>query len=299
MTALHEVAAFVPPSVPLASLGDHLGLSPMDVRVFERLHGLRDVAMATGTDWPDQVLAAAERLTGLPAYADRIRYVIAARSELPMAYTRPFPLHDIAAKLGLPDDVICFALAEHACASGLLAVHTAGRLLARDAVPGGLALVLTGEKASLPEVQHIPNQTIMAEGAAAVVVGDGGDRDRVLAYASRTGDGVVSYQDSYHDVFVDAMNEAVATAGLTWDDITVVLPHNVNRVSWVRIARQLGLPIERIFLDNVPKQAHSFSSDAFINYADVTAAGGLRPGDAYMMTASGVNTVASVMVLRH
>ncbi len=289
----------VPAAVPLASLGEHLGLAPMDVRVFQRLHGLENVLMDADRDYAEQMVEAAAGLRGLADDADRIRYVIAARSELPVSHTQPFPLREIAIKLGLRDDVICFVVAEHACASGLLAIDLAGRLLSRDIQTGSLALVLTGEKASSPEVQHIPDITIMAEGAAAVIVSADGDRDRLLSYVSRTGDGSTTYQEGYADTFAAALDEAVRAAGLTWDDVTVVLPHNVNRVSWVRVARILGLPVDRVHLDNVPAQAHSFSADSFINYADVTASGRLRPGDAYVMAASGINTVASAMVFRH
>ncbi len=299
MTAIHEIAVSVPAGVPLASLAESLGLSSMDVRVFRRLHGLDRVAMATGQTWTEQMLRAASGLTTLTAEAGRVRYLIAARSALPLSYTRAFPLSDIAATLGLRDDVICFALAEHACASGLLAIDLAGRMLARDRDPEALALVLAGEKAGPPEMQHIPNTSILAEGSAAVIVSADGGRDRVLSYASRTGDGTTSYDESYHDTVATTLDEAVAAAGLGWDDVKIVLPHNVNRVSWVRIAGILGLPIERIYLDNVPAFAHSFSADPFINYIDARSAGRLEPGDAYVMAAAGIRTVASAMVVRH
>jgi 3-oxoacyl-[acyl-carrier-protein] synthase-3 len=300
VTALREVAVHVPPSVPLASLADHLGLTTMDVRVFKRLHGLENVAMADGLDWPAQLLAAANGLTGLAADAHRVRYVIAARSELPAARRDPFPLAGVAAKLGLPDDVICFVLAEHACGSALLGIDLAGRLLARDREPGALALVFAGEKASDPRVQLIPDMTVMAEGSAAVLVEADGERDRVLSYASATPEtDDTSYEDGYPDRLGEVMTEAVSRAGLTWDDIELILPHQVNKVSWVRTMRQLDRPIELVRTDNIAAQAHSFSADSFINYADARSAGSLRPGAAYLMTASGIHSVVSAMVLRH
>ena len=48
MTAIREIAVSVPAGVPLASLAEGLGLSSMDVRVFQRLHGLDRVATAVG-----------------------------------------------------------------------------------------------------------------------------------------------------------------------------------------------------------------------------------------------------------
>jgi 3-oxoacyl-[acyl-carrier-protein] synthase III len=92
------------------------------------------------------------------------------------------------------------------------------------------------------------------------------------------------------------LRDAVHDAGLTLDDIAVILPHNVNRVSWARVARLLGLPEERVYLDNVPALGHCFSADSFINYVDARATGRLRRGDAYVMAAAGTGAVVSTMV---
>ncbi|MDF2807909.1 MAG: 3-oxoacyl-ACP synthase, partial [Cellulosimicrobium sp.] len=63
-----------------------------------------------------------------------------------------------------------WTLTQHACASALLAVDVAGRLLAADRDPDALALVLTGEKAFSPGSRLIEGTTIMGEGTAAVLV---------------------------------------------------------------------------------------------------------------------------------
>ncbi|MGW3459524.1 hypothetical protein ACWDE9_07940 [Streptomyces olivaceoviridis] len=63
-----------------------------------------------------------------------------------------------------------FAVSQHACASGLLAVDLAGPLLAADPAPDALALVLTGEKAGTGHNQSLPDVTVMGEGTAALLV---------------------------------------------------------------------------------------------------------------------------------
>ena len=50
-------------------------------------------------------------------------------------------------------------------------------------------------------------------------------------------------------------------------DIRCVLPHNINTYSWRRIAREAGIPIGLIYLDQVPRMAHCFGADTFINLA--------------------------------
>jgi 3-oxoacyl-[acyl-carrier-protein] synthase-3 len=97
----------------------------------------------------------------------------------------------------------------------------------------------------------------------------------------------------------DVAREAVREAGLGWDDIGIVLPHNVNRVSWVQIAKLIGLPLDRVYLDGIPRYGHCFAADPFLNYVAARDAGLLVPGRPYMMVAAGLGAVASAMVLCH
>jgi 3-oxoacyl-[acyl-carrier-protein] synthase-3 len=77
------------------------------------------------------------------------------------------------------------------------------------------------------------------------------------------------------------------------------LPHNVNLVSWQRLGRQIGIPVDRILLDNVPVTGHAFCADAFINYQTAARRGLLRPGDRYVIAAAGLGATFSAMVFEH
>jgi 3-oxoacyl-[acyl-carrier-protein] synthase III len=308
VTVLREVSAYRPPAVPLDALGERLGLTRLQVRTFQRLYGLDRIAMDDAATWPDLLLSAAAGLSGLAAGAARVRYVLAARV-VPFAVPRnQRPLLDVCAKLGLPH-AVSFAVTEYACASGLLAVDLAGRLLADDGDPDALALVFTGEKAFAPEVQVVPETTVMAEGAAACLVSATGPGDRVLSYVTHTrgefyrqqSDPAVAarFRDEYPAMVAGVMHEAVAAAGLDWPDIRLVLPHNVNRVSWVQIAKLAGVPLDRIHLAGVPAAGHCFAADPFLNHVAASDTGTLVPGQPYLMVAAGLGAVASAMVLRH
>ena len=60
----------------------------------------------------------------------------------------------------------------------------------------------------------------------------------------------------------------------------------------------LGIPLARVFLDNVPVTGHCFAADPFINYVSARDAGRLRPGDLYLMASVGLGATFSAMVLR-
>src|SRR5690606_28479386 len=190
MTTLVDVGAHVPTTrVPIRDLADELGLDHLELGVFERFFGLREVCTAPGDDLADLLVAAARAVPGLAGNEHRVRYVLGARTIATVAPVGVNPLHDAATRLGL-DHAVVWTLTQHACASALLAVDVAGRLLASDGDPDALALVLTGEKAFSPGSRLIEGTTIMGEGTAAVLVGADGSARRagspVLSYATRT-----------------------------------------------------------------------------------------------------------------
>ena len=167
MTALAAVASYLPRRVPIASLRDQLGLSNPELKVFLRYYGLSEVCREDEGTITDLLLAAARRLPELPGREHRIRYVLQARTH-PVVVPYPVnPLHEVAERLGL-SHAVCFAVTEHACASGLLAVDVAGRLLVDDGDPDALALILTGEKTFTRGAKFIPRIGIMGYEVSAV-----------------------------------------------------------------------------------------------------------------------------------
>jgi 3-oxoacyl-[acyl-carrier-protein] synthase-3 len=309
MTALDSVATYLPPGrVPLTDLADRLGLTTIQLRVFQRFHGLSEVRCDPDGSLLDLLLAAATRLESLRGREHLVRYVLYARA-VPVGVPYPLnPLHELCAALGL-GNAVAFTVTQQACATGLQALDAAGRLLAAEADPDALALVLAGEKTFTLESYLLPETSVFGEGSAACLVRQAGPRDRMLSYAvSQRGefdgersDVAARFQREYHTSLADAMLAAVTTAGLTLADVSVILPHNVNLVSWQRLCRRIGYPIERVVLDNVPKLGHVFCADAFINYETARDAGALRAGEPYLVAAAGAGRGAtySAMVFEH
>lgn len=310
MTSLEEVAAYLPSQrIPIEDLSDELGLTASEMKVYRRYHGLSEVRREPGGTLTDLLLAAAGKLDALRGREERVRYVVQART-MPVVVPHPVnPVHEVRDMLGL-GHATAFAVTHHACASGLLAVDLAGKLLASDGDPDALALVLTGEKTFTLAAQMVPGTAINGEGAAAVLVGTHDDRDRMLSYAARTHGRFyeclslthelsVEYQRIYTEALAEVMLAAVGKAGLDLSDLAMIFPHNVSRLSWARLAKHLGLPLERFFLDNVPVTGHCFSADPFINYRTALDLGRLRPGDRYLLATVGLGSTFSAMLFEH
>lgn len=305
MTVLAGVGAFVPEGrVPIEEPAGRLGLTAMQVKVFRRYHHLAEVARDPGGDLPGLLRGALSRLVELRGREARVRYVLHARS-LPTVAPCPYdPVRQVCEEYGLGHATV-LSIGHHACASGLLAVDAAGRLLAADGDPDALALVLTGEKAFTAEAQLVPDTSFFGEGAAACLVAPSGPRDRVLSYAVELrgefdGDApelALDFQRVYAETLAAGITAAVERAGLALGEVGLVLPHNVNRPAWHQVCRLLGYPRERVLLDNVPRTGHVFCADAFVNYRTAKARELLRPGEPYVMAAAGAGRGAAFSAL--
>ena len=317
MTALEAVSVYLPPArIPIESLAGSLGLTDMQVKLFRRFHGLREVGRDPDGSLYDLLMKAAAGLDALRGREHRVRYVLYARA-MPVVAPYPVnPLHEVCRALGL-GHALAFTVTHQSCASGLLAIDVAGRLLAADAgtadgpdgQAGPLALILAGEKAFTRAAQMFVDTTVFGEGASACLVSAFGARDRLLAYASSvrgefdsaTGENGARLQREYRPSLAEVMRQALDEAGLTLDDIRVVLPHNVNLVTWQRMCTLLKFPRDRVLLDNIAASGHVFCADMFANYTTACERGLLQPGDRYLAAAVGAGGGATfaAMVFEH
>ncbi len=309
VTALEAVAAYVPDQrVPIEDLAGELGLTTTQVKVFKRFLGLADVRRDPGGTLLDLMLAATSRLDTLRGREHQVRYVLHARATTVVTPYPVNPLHELCRALGL-DRAIAFAVNHHGCATGLLALDMAGRLVAADDDPDALALVLAGEKAFTHDAQLMPGISVFGEAATACLVRSGGHRDRLLAYTTSVHgeyagrftdhqDLVVRYEQMFPESLAEVILSALAQAGAGIDEISLILPHNVNLMAWRRSCRKIGFPVERVLLDNIPLIGHAFCADALINYATAMERGLLQPGDKYLIVAAGGATF-SAMVYEH
>nr|MDT0658204.1 3-oxoacyl-[acyl-carrier-protein] synthase III C-terminal domain-containing protein [Micromonospora sp. DSM 115978] len=305
---LRRVAAFAPDrSVTVEDLAPSLGLNRYQTRLFRRIRGLDRMRVDPDMSLLDLVSAPAEALLPACPERDRIRYLIFAHTAQDLTPTTMIAADALRERLGLRD-AEAFAVTQHACASGLLAVEVAGELLRADGDPGALALVLTGERPFTRAIQVLWNTSIIGEASSACLVSVGGEGIRVLSYAARTvgaffdgyqlaGESLHRFGSTYHVYLIEVIEEALAAAEVSLDDITMVIPHNVNVSSWVTLCNALRLDRGRVFLDNVGEYSHCSCADPFLNLATLARRGALVDGGRYLVTAVGLGATYAAMVI--
>ncbi|MFG2287178.1 3-oxoacyl-ACP synthase III family protein [Streptomyces sp. NPDC048595] len=310
LVTLEDIAAHTPErTVTVRDLAEPLGLNPSKVRLFTTMQGLKELRQDPEADLFQLVLPAARRVLDALPSKERVTYLLFAHATQQIAPHGICPARVLRRELGL-DHAVAFAVTQQNCATGMAAVDIAGELLRSDGDPDARALVVTGEKSFTPGVQLVPDTALMGEAAAACLVAVDGPGDPVRSYVTRTlgayANGVRLGKEKaaelgqiYPDRFADVMRKAVADAGLTLDDIDLLIPHNVNMMSWRQTIKAMGFPRERTYLDNIPRFSHCFASDVLLNYTTLKAEGRLVPGRHYLMASVGVGTTFAAMVFTH
>ena len=108
---------------------------------------------------------------------------------------------------------------------------------------------------------------------------------------------LTEFCSTYTSSVAGVLQEAIAKAGLELGDITMIFPHNVNLSSWQRLIRELDVPGELIYLDNVPRYGHCQCADAFLNLVSMRKEGRLEDGGIYVLVAVGLGAIYSAMVI--
>jgi 3-oxoacyl-[acyl-carrier-protein] synthase-3 len=145
---------------------------------------------------------------------------------------------------------------------------------------------------------------LMSDGASAVVVSRGGERNRVRAAVQITRglywDGESSHDQlvaAYFSVAKKAIDDGLAAAGLSVSELDLLIPHNINQKSWDILAQVMRLGRERIYTDNIARIGHVVASDNVINHLDACEAGRVRPGDRVAWFVTGFGAHWSCLVL--
>jgi 3-oxoacyl-[acyl-carrier-protein] synthase-3 len=302
---IERVAAFVPPdTLSVRDLSGELDLSPRQVRLLTRFLGLDQIAVAGDLELADMLTAAGQAALR-DTDRDEVGHLIHAHTMQHVSVSRPYLLEEVRQRLGLRR-ASAFSMSHMNCVVGLYALRVAGALLAGPPA-GGKVLVLTGDKVLAHRARLIPETTIQGDAAAACLVSAGPRGDRILGGALHVQgrfyqclDGPEDLQKEYRQIYpgslAGAIRAALENARCQPADIALVLPHNVNTLSWAQICKSAGIPGDRVYLENVPRTGHCYSSDPFINLAAARAGGQVKPGDRVVLATAGLGAAFAATV---
>ncbi|MGI9252124.1 MAG: beta-ketoacyl-ACP synthase III [Thermomicrobiales bacterium] len=98
-------------------------------------------------------------------------------------------------------------------------------------------------------------------------------------------------------VMGDAAAEAVSKAGLTFDEIDMLIPHQANSRIIEAAARRLSLPMEKVLV-NLDRYGNTSAASVPIALAEAATAGKLEEGDNLVLVAFGAGLAWAAGVVR-
>jgi 3-oxoacyl-[acyl-carrier-protein] synthase-3 len=305
VATLAAVESFFPERVvTVEERAGQLGLTPAQTHMMRRIHGLDRMNYDPDLDMLDLIMPPAVKVL---AQADpgQVRYLIHCQTMHGTASAAAETAKEIKAALGLKR-ATAFTLTQQNCAIPLSAIDIAGTLLRADGDPEALALIVTGDKPVDRNAQVVMNTCVVGDGAASCLVSLDGPGAAIRSFATvargEYSDGLRSTPEQLRasaaervSLIRQVMEEAAARAGVTIDDLQVIIPTNPNVTFWAEAVETMGLQ-GRFFLDNVPRHSHCLAADVFINYVTLRDEGRLEPGRPAMFVAIGIGMTYSAMV---
>ena len=212
-----------------------------------------------------------------------------------------YPAGRLQHELGL-SRAVAFAIGQQGCAAMLSAVRVARSLLlsgdARNVLCVGVDVVPPGARR---EVVY----NVLSDGACALLLSRPWERLRPVSFRHVTKG---YYWDSparrdeivaaYFPTARNVVRDAVAEAGLTLQDVSLVVPDNVSARSWRILLDLLDVPEERAYLGNTARKGHSISADLAVNLKDALRDRAPRPEAPVALFTFGFGANWSAAVLR-
>ena len=97
---------------------------------------------------------------------------------------------------------------------------------------------------------------------------------------------------------VESSNQVLTNAGVSPEEVALVIPHQANRRIIQAVAQRLAVPPDRVF-DNVNRYGNTSASSIGIAFDDAVRSGRLKRGDLVLLTAFGSGLTWGAMLLRY
>lgn len=181
-------------------------------------------------------------------------------------------------------NAITLGIGQAGCTGLMAAIDLAAAHLA--AHPEAQRAICVSADVLAPDAKREIIVNVISDGACAVLVERGAARNRLVTsrriskgyYWDATG----RYNEivaAYFPTAITVVRETLAAAGMTVDDVRLIIPHNVSRRSWDILMPLIGIAPERLFAENIARTGHVIAADNYINLKDALDAGRLRPGE--------------------
>ncbi len=310
MLHLSDIQCVIPEERPsLFDLSDRYAVDPAELMVFHRLYGLDRVPVCRESLLDLLSSAASQVIDRTSVRPEQVRWVVHTHTSQPHVAVGEVLLARAARRLGLSYARL-WGMTTNNCASTIVALQVIDRLLASADDDDACAILIVGDIAFTPILQIVPHSSVTGDAAVACLLRRSGGGHRVLATQTdvygqharcqwQSKDEEAEFETEYPQRLARTMSLALQQAGIGWDDVRQVIPHNINTYSWKKVAKSAGIPMQRIYLDQVPNLAHCFGADILLNWHLAERERHFRPGDYLLLATVGLGAVFAAAVVQY
>lgn len=204
-------------------------------------------------------------------------------------YLMDYPGSHLQSDFGM-DKAAVFGINQQACTSLLGSLRFAKMLLVDDPSIDSV-LCLTSDR--FPEgAYYEQSYNLISDGSAAAVVSRVESGFKIIACHGITNGGLAQANDeeaagTYFVYSHRLIQETLSKANLKLDQITWIVPQNMNIKAWQILARLLRFNEEKIYAPSRPEVGHVISGDNIINLDRLTKEGVLKSGDLILLIMAG------------
>ena len=321
---IESIAEYLPPRIASVAELDERGLLRGSADTL-RSFGFETVHLASTESNLDMAIAAAEKLIE-ESKIDRdeigmILYAAALNSSSTLwngnGGSRPgsvlnlgnvhdlfkYPGSVVQTRLDLPNAAVV-GINQVGCASIFAALRMSRALIATEDTLQAV-LCVSADKFPTGQPRDLA-YNLVSDGACAALVRRDAERNRIVECMQVT-KGALWQSDEIENEIIAAYFPTAAAliertldkAGLTIDDIALVIPHNVSLRSWEILGRLIKCPTDRIYTNNIAKVGHTTASDNLLNLRHATEAGLVEKGDFMLLFTFGYGSNWACMVVQH
>ncbi|TXH56966.1 MAG: hypothetical protein E6Q89_04825 [Bacteroidia bacterium] len=302
-----EKIAYALPVTLLDVINDYqkIGVTAAQAKVYHRLYGLQDIpTIVDHTELIDlfkylgnSILAEEDN--------DLIKYIIHVHTGALISTFGNSLVNNIKMHCGL-ENAIAFGTSFNKCSSLFSALEIAQNLLI-GCKKRSRILIISGEVAFNRDLKVVNGTTIIGDAVGALVVSLNKSSNNIIALNQML-DGnfargiwlssveIRNLEDITAKKVTTVVQQALSEANISLDDIKYVLPHNINIQGWHKLALNVGIDINKVYLRMVSKTAHCFCSDFMINFVNIKNDMNLETDDYLLMISIGVGSIFSAAI---
>jgi 3-oxoacyl-[acyl-carrier-protein] synthase III len=279
-----------------------------NVKIYKHGRGLEFVHVTDGETTTDMAVKAARKVLAESETApEEIDAVVFCHSFYNTTLDPVSSVGEVQYALGLTKS-IGFSISHQYCASIVMAIRAARNMILAGSAK--MVMVVCADCLQESKAREIRQIGIMSDGAGAIILKKGCERNRLLAimnhvqgsfynYPSWQREDYERYDLAYFLATTRTIIRTLSSAGLTIEDLNLLIPHNTNMSSWLRVLAMLKLNKQRFFSDNIRRHSHACGADIIINLSDAIEVGRLRTGDYALLVTAGLGACWGCVLIQH